>query len=180
MKLFGNDVNDKSMKVSGGLQRIITQDGYYIPLNIISGLPYMSMRPYTDDEWDDLPHLILTGDTDWDPSILDHNIDDDERWFDAISDLPNDNISPLFDHYRNYRHRHAVHFHNINDSDLNNDIFQIKPTFIKLLQQILPPMNVQLFQKNLIIHHSFLILVGNPLTLLRELLLQPHNMHVFL
>ncbi len=122
MEMFGNDVNDKSMKVSGGLQRILTQDGYYIPLNIKSGLPYMTMRPYTDDEWDNLPHLILTGDNDWDPTILDHNIDDDETWFDAISDLPNDNVSPLFDHYGNYRHRHAVHFHNIHDSDLNNGI----------------------------------------------------------
>ena len=50
MEMFGNDVNDKSMKVSGGLQRILTQDGYYIPFNIKSGLPYMSMRPYIDDE----------------------------------------------------------------------------------------------------------------------------------
>ena len=50
MEMFGNDVNDKSMKVPGGLQRITTEDGFCIPLNIKAGLPYMSMRPYTDNE----------------------------------------------------------------------------------------------------------------------------------
>ena len=77
--MFGNDVNDKSMKVPGGLQRITTEEGFCIPLNIKAGLPYMSMRPYTDDEWDDLPHLVLTSDIDWDPSILDNTIDDNEE-----------------------------------------------------------------------------------------------------
>jgi len=34
---FGNDVNDKSMKVRGGLQRVRTIDGYSIPLSIRDG-----------------------------------------------------------------------------------------------------------------------------------------------
>ena len=122
MEMFGQDVNDKSMKVPGGLQRIATQDGYCIPLNIKSGLPYMSMRPYTDDDWDNLPHLILTSDADWDPSVLDNTIDDDEIWFDAMSDLPDDSVSPLFDLCGNYRHRHAIHFHDISRSDLGDGV----------------------------------------------------------
>ena len=50
MEMFQNDVNDKSLKVAGGLQRICAPDGYCIPLNIKSGLPYMFMRPYDDRE----------------------------------------------------------------------------------------------------------------------------------
>ena len=39
-------------------------------------LPYLTIHPYTDTEWDLLPHIILTGDVDWKPSVLDHPNDD--------------------------------------------------------------------------------------------------------
>ena len=136
-KMFGNDVNDKSMKVPGGLQHIATQDGYFIPLNIKSGLPYMTMRPYTDNEWDNLPHLVLTSDTDWDPSVLDNTIDDDETWFDALSDFSKDSVSPLFDLYGNYQHRHAVHFHDMAalDPDLDNGILPNKTHLYRVFEK---------------------------------------------
>ena len=41
----GNDVNDRSIKLKGGKQCITTLDGYSIPLQIRSGLPYMDMHP---------------------------------------------------------------------------------------------------------------------------------------
>jgi hypothetical protein len=47
-----NDVNDKSINVPGGLQPIQTLDGYIIPLDIKDGLSHLSIRPYTDHEWD--------------------------------------------------------------------------------------------------------------------------------
>src|SRR5688572_9177320 len=81
------DVHDKSIKV-GGKQRIETLDGYIIPLNIRQGLPFMTIRPYTDAEWEQLPHVILTADTDWDPSILDCEQEDNEEWFNAMEELP--------------------------------------------------------------------------------------------
>ena len=31
----------------------------------------MQMRPYTDKEWLELPHVILTSDVEWDPSLYD-------------------------------------------------------------------------------------------------------------
>jgi hypothetical protein len=46
---FKNTVDDKSIKASGG-QRLTTPDGYVIPIDIIGGLPYIKMRPYTDAE----------------------------------------------------------------------------------------------------------------------------------
>ena len=89
-------VDDKSSKV-GGTQHIETLDGYVIPLNIWSGLPYMSICPYTNQEWDDLPHVILTADIDWDPTILDCELEDGEKWYDTMQDLPEFDPHPLFD-----------------------------------------------------------------------------------
>lgn len=63
-------VNYKSIKVNGGLQRIQTVDGYIIPLNIKGRLTHLKMRPYTDKEWGILSHVIMTVDVDWDPSVL--------------------------------------------------------------------------------------------------------------
>jgi hypothetical protein len=102
LEAYGNDVNDRSVKVQSGLQRITTLDGYVFPINIFSGLPYVNMRPCTDAEWDSLPHVVWTGDSDWDPTILDHNLDDDEHWFDAISDLEARPFTNLFDEFGNY------------------------------------------------------------------------------
>ena len=50
----------------------------------------MDIHPYTDSEWDTLLHVFLTGETDWDPSILDHDHADDDQWADALSDLEAD------------------------------------------------------------------------------------------
>ncbi len=47
----------------------------------------MTIHPYTDKEWDDLPHVILTSELDWDPGQLDLTLEDDENWYDAISDI---------------------------------------------------------------------------------------------
>ena len=45
------------------------------------------MHPLMDQKWDELPHVILMSDQDWDPSVLDHSFDDDDDWFNSISDL---------------------------------------------------------------------------------------------
>ena len=76
LESFKNDVNDKSIKVIGGLHRIQTPDGYIHPLDIRNGLPYIPMRSYTDHEWETLPHVTWTAYIDWDPSELDTNLTD--------------------------------------------------------------------------------------------------------
>ena len=129
METFGNSVNEKSMKVPGRKQSITTQYGFCIPLNIKSGLPYMTLRPYTDDEWDNLPHVILTSDLDWDPTILDNIIDDNNTWFDSVSNLQDDSVSNLFDLHGNYRHRHVVHNICIDDPTLQ---FGVLPNSVPL------------------------------------------------
>jgi hypothetical protein len=45
---------------------------------------------------------------DWDPTVLDHTLDDDNEWFDAVSDLQNDPTTNLFDEFGNYRKRTVV------------------------------------------------------------------------
>src|SRR5688572_18038031 len=112
-------VHDKSTKV-GGKQRIETLDGYVIPLNIRSGLPYMSIRPFTDKEWDNLPHVILTADVDWDPTVIDCELEDGEEWFDAMEDLPELDPDPLFDEFGNYSHIQHVAQTIVNGDQLDN------------------------------------------------------------
>ena len=107
MEAHKQTVHDKSTKV-GGKQRIETLDGYIFPLNIRSGLPYMSIRPFTNKEWDDLPHVIMTEDVDWDPTIIDCEIEDGEEWFDTMQDLPVPDPDPLFDEFGDYRHNQHV------------------------------------------------------------------------
>ena len=67
-----------------------TVDGYVIPLSIRGGLAYMDMHPPDDEEYDGLPHVILTSDVVWNPTVVDNEIDMEE-WIDArmeLSDLP--------------------------------------------------------------------------------------------
>jgi hypothetical protein len=74
----GNKVYDRS-RVLGGKQCIITSTGHYIPLDFIHGLPYMQMYAHTDDEWETLPHIHLTGPNQWDPDVLDYNLSSCQR-----------------------------------------------------------------------------------------------------
>ncbi len=100
------NVHDKSIHYKG-IQRIQTPDGYTIPLNIVNGLACMYIRPFTDQKWDSLPHVFLTGDLDWDPTVLDHS-HDSEQWYDAVSELENESSTNLFDAFGNYCHRVTV------------------------------------------------------------------------
>ena len=68
----------------------------------------MAIHPFSDQEWEDLPHVILTSKLDWDPGQLDVALEDDDQWFDAVSDLEDDPFTNLFDEFGNYRHHVIV------------------------------------------------------------------------
>ena len=72
---------------NGGPQRIITPDGYHIPLSYCSGLPYMDMRPPSDEDLATLPHILLTSDDTWNPSSLDNEFSIEELILDAPETL---------------------------------------------------------------------------------------------
>jgi hypothetical protein len=59
------------------------------------------MRPCTDAEHEMLQHVILTSDVDWDPRVLDLDIDDNNDWCGAISD--DANHTDLFEAFGNHK-----------------------------------------------------------------------------
>jgi hypothetical protein len=83
----GVNIDDKSARV-GGKQRLVTFDGFSIPINIRRGLPYIDMHPHTDQEWEELPHVLLTEDANWDPTQMDHEQGDDPTWYEQQDDPP--------------------------------------------------------------------------------------------
>ena len=101
LEAYGNQVHDRARTIDKSGQRIITNDGFEFPLHIRQGLPYIDMRPYTDTEWDTLPHVIMTSDVDWDPAILDGEfpLTGQEPFFDAR----NYNNGTNFDAVGSYR-----------------------------------------------------------------------------
>ena len=65
------------------MQRVLTPDGWIIPLHIQNGLAYMDMRPPMREEYDTLDYVVLTSDKTWDPTVLDNETD---------LNVPNDNL----------------------------------------------------------------------------------------
>ena len=67
-----NTVDDKSVQV-GGQQRIITIDGYSMPLICKGGLMYLKFEGIpTDKDLQTYPSVHLTSPQEWDPSVLDY------------------------------------------------------------------------------------------------------------
>jgi hypothetical protein len=97
---YKNDVNDKSIL---GLQLIQTLDGYVIPLSVQDGLTRLNIHPYTDQEFETLPHVILTSELEWDPSVLDHEFKEDEQWGEAPT------INTQFDEVSDYKQCIILH-----------------------------------------------------------------------
>ena len=99
LEWFGNKVCDRSKKV-GGKQEIVMPSGHILPIAIRAGLPYIQQRPYTDAKLDKYPHILLTADMEWNPSVMDH--DDGEDWYDVQEDI-HDEPAPMFDEYGNVK-----------------------------------------------------------------------------
>ncbi|CAB9529787.1 Retrotransposon protein [Seminavis robusta] len=78
---FGCRVHDKALTVTGLDPYFVTPNGFRVPMAIKSGLPYVQLRPPTDQELSDssIPHVDLTSPHAWDPSCLDSVPADD--WF---------------------------------------------------------------------------------------------------
>jgi hypothetical protein len=110
----GVDIDDKSARVSGK-QRLVTFDGFSIPINIRRGLPYIDMCPHTDQEWEKLQHVLLTEDANWDTTHMDHEQVDDPAWYEQQDDPPL--LNSDFDLCGDYRH------HIVYKSDLTSDTY---------------------------------------------------------
>jgi hypothetical protein len=105
----GNEINDHSIKIDGGRQQLTTPDGYIIPIDVTRGLPYITMSPFTDEEFEELPHVIWTSEDDWDPTSLDSVIFDDPNWYKAEPSPPLPN--PIYDEYGEFRGHVLINQH---------------------------------------------------------------------
>lgn len=118
---YNNTVDDKSVQV-GGTQSITTLDGYVIPLQIEQGLARLSIRPFSDHDWDTLPHVIMCHDLEWNPSVLDHTYDlDNDTWFDTFRAVDTTSPQPQFDEFGDYRFRVSVQ-HALSRLSLDGDV----------------------------------------------------------
>ena len=67
---YTNTVDDKSIQV-GGQQRIVTIDGYSMPLVCKGGLMYLQLQGIpTDQDLQNYPSVHLTGPHEWDLFII--------------------------------------------------------------------------------------------------------------
>ena len=107
LELYRNIVDDRSPKV-GGKQCIRTIDGYCFPIDIINGLPYTPMRPFTDEEYNTLPHVLWTSELDWDPTTLDTIVSDKPDWYNILDDLEQQKYHSPFDEFGNYCKREPL------------------------------------------------------------------------
>jgi hypothetical protein len=60
------------------------------------------MRPHTDQEWEELPHVLLTDDANWDPTHMNHKQGDDPAWYEQQDDPPL--LNSDFNHCGDYCH----------------------------------------------------------------------------
>jgi hypothetical protein len=109
LKWCGNDVNDHSIKIDGGRQRLTTPDGYVIPIDVRRGLPYIMMRPFTHEEFKELPHIRWMSEDNWDPTSLDSVISDDPNWYKSEPSPPLPD--PMYDEYGEFRGRVLINQH---------------------------------------------------------------------
>jgi hypothetical protein len=61
------------------------------------------MHPFTDEEFEELPHVLWTSEDNWDPTSLDSVISNDPNWYEAEPSPPLPN--PMYDEYGEFRGR---------------------------------------------------------------------------
>ena len=72
------------------------------PLKINNGLQYIPIRPFTDEEWTTLPHVIWTSDTLCNPKSIDFDLLNDKKWVEETPFEQNIDHQRKFDEYGNY------------------------------------------------------------------------------
>ena len=76
---FGWTVHDKSPRITGQDAYCESPEGVRIPFSFKGGLPFMALRPFTDEEWTTLPHIMASSPHPWDPACLDIHVED--SWY---------------------------------------------------------------------------------------------------
>ena len=98
-----NTVDDKSVQV-GGKERIITIDGYSMPLMCKGGLMHLKFQGIpTEKDLQTYPSVHLTSPQEWDPSVLDYVHPKDNGEPNSIYDSTEKfQVDPTFDEFDDY------------------------------------------------------------------------------
>ena len=108
---FNNFVDTKSMKV-GGKQHTLPKNDCMIPIAINNGIPCVTLRPWTNQEWLKFPHPVLNSDADWDPNcICSLGGVEKEIWFDTQLSISQDPSNETFND--------NGEFHNVNQQSMH-------------------------------------------------------------
>jgi hypothetical protein len=67
------------------------------------------MWPFTDEEFEELPHVVWTSEDAWDPTSLDSVISDDPNWYEAEPSPPFPD--PMYDEYGEFCGRVLINQH---------------------------------------------------------------------
>ena len=105
MEHHGIEVDDKHT-LTGGLKRITTPDGFVFPLIFQNGLTYLRMRPFKDDKYDQLPHVMMTSDQIWDPRTFDDSHSPED--YTSMSTFPRSQLGKDYDLQGKYIANRAV------------------------------------------------------------------------
>jgi len=66
------------------------------------------MEPNTAKEFDTLPRVILTQGGEWDPTVLDHILTDDDDWVSKVKQDEDQEYDSPFDNRGEYKHKEPV------------------------------------------------------------------------
>jgi hypothetical protein len=83
------------------------------------------MRPYTNAEYDALPHVILTSDVPWNVAVFDCTLSDKAEWYKNMPDWSPHLANAIFDLKGNYNDDYNVQIHDLlRLNDVNATIYQ--------------------------------------------------------
>jgi hypothetical protein len=110
------------------------------------------MRPFTDEEFDELPHVLWTSKDDWDPASLHSVISDDPNWYKVEPSPPLPD--PMYDEYGEFRghvlinqHKWQVHYFDALDMKPSSDNYE----FHDALEQLADDPDSVI---NLVVYHA--------------------------
>src|SRR5687767_3220918 len=88
------------------------------------------MRPFTNSDWNNLPHVLFTSDTKWDPSIANLKFFDDNKWYNAQSNAHDDTFFDTFGRVGEYKGVSVsanIHISMSNTSHLHEELEVMSP-----------------------------------------------------
>ena len=62
------------------------------------------MHLHKDSKWDTLPHVVMMSPKEWDPSVLNLELEAEENWFDHVNAVEQDPVHNAFDHFGHCHH----------------------------------------------------------------------------